>query len=47
MTAPDTRPGLQPGQPRDADHWARYVETLRSPASGTVRAPAMSRDAGR
>jgi hypothetical protein len=24
MTAPDTRPGL----PRDADHWARYVETL-------------------
>ena len=29
MTAPDTRPGPRPGQPRDADHWARYVETLQ------------------
>jgi len=29
MTAPDTRPEPRPGQPRDADHWARYVETLQ------------------
>ena len=28
MTAPDTRSGPRLGQPRDADHWARYVETL-------------------
>ncbi len=27
MTAPDPRPE----QPRDADHWARYVETLKVP----------------
>jgi hypothetical protein len=29
MTAPDTRPGPRPGQPRDATHWAGYVETLQ------------------